>query len=303
MSTKLENPPHIPVLLQEVLAQFQPLLAENSTEPFHYLDGTLGRGGHLTAILESGPNVVALGLDRDPEALDFVSKSLSSYVEIGRLKLAHRNFMSDDIEAEFGQFDGILLDLGVSSPQLDLPQRGFSFYNDGPLDMRMDQTQGPTAAEYLKDLSEDELYEVFQKYGEVRNPRRVVRAIVNDRKTQPFETTKQLAGLIERVDGWTRKGFHPATTYFLALRLVVNREIIDLELGLQKMMKALKPKGRLAVITFHSIEDRIAKYTFRDSPLGQPLFKRVIIPSDSEQTANPRSRSAKLRVFEKASIV
>lgn len=287
------------MMLDEILEQSQPVFAGERADRFKYLDGTLGRGGHLERILAMDPRVIGWGCDRDPQALEAVGARLGALVAGGRLHLAHRNFMVDPVATEFGAFDLILLDLGVSSPQLDRAERGFSFYHDGPLDMRMDPTKGFTAADILAEYSEDDLNYLFREYGEIRSPYRVTRALVHDRKAAPFTTTRQLAGLIERVQGWAKKGFHPATPFFLALRLKVNGEIDELERGLVAMIEALAPGGRLLVITFHSLEDRIAKNVLRASALGEPVFKKVIVPSDAEIARNPRARSAKLRVFEK----
>lgn len=290
---------HVPVMLAEILEQARPVFDENGAAKLKYLDGTLGRGGHLERILGMDPRVIGWGCDRDPQALEAVSARLQSLVGAGRLHVAHRNFMVDPLREEFGEFDLVLLDLGVSSPQLDRAERGFSFYHEGPLDMRMDPTKGFTAADILAEYSEEDLNYLFREYGEIRSPYRVTRAIVHDRKTTPFTTTRQLAGLIERVQGWAKKGFHPATPFFLALRLKVNAEIDELERGLKAMIEALAPGGRLLVITFHSLEDRIAKNVLRDSELGEPVFKKVIVPTDEEIARNPRARSAKLRVFQK----
>lgn len=191
------------------------------------------------------------------------------------------------------------MDLGVSSPQLDDPERGFSFYHDGPLDMRMDPTQGTSAQEIVNTWTEVGLQRVFMELGEIPRPHRVVKAILQDRREKPFTTTSQLSQLIERVEGWRKKGRHPATQYFLALRLLVNEELDGLKESLPLLMeKALRPGGRLLVITFHSLEDRIVKNIFKDrKDLGVPVNKKVIVPSREEILENPRSRSAKLRVF------
>jgi 16S rRNA (cytosine1402-N4)-methyltransferase len=166
--------------------------------------------------------------------------------------------------------------------------------------MRMNQANELSAEYIVNTFSEDELNDVFKKYGEIFKPYRVTRALVHDRKENAFKTTRQLAGLIERVDGWKQKGMHPATKYFMALRLVVNRELEVVEESLAQMASRLKPGGRLCVITFHSLEDRIVKNGFKDlSNLGSPVFKKVVVPSDSECAENPRSRSAKLRIFER----
>ncbi|MFN8942997.1 MAG: 16S rRNA (cytosine(1402)-N(4))-methyltransferase RsmH, partial [Pseudobdellovibrionaceae bacterium] len=182
---------------------------------------------------------------------------------------------------------------------LDDGSRGFSFLHDGPLDMRMNRNQELSAARVLNESSEEELNQIFRNYGEVNSPYRVTRAIVNDRKIKNYETTREVASLIERVDGWRKKGFHPATQYFMALRLVVNSELDGLEKSLPKVMDCLKDKGLLAVLSFHSLEDRIIKNVFKSSELGQNIIKKVIVASDEEVAKNPRSRSAKLRFFQK----
>jgi 16S rRNA (cytosine1402-N4)-methyltransferase len=194
----------------------------------------------------------------------------------------------------------MLLDLGVSSPQLDVAERGFSFYHDGPLDMRMDQRREQSAADVVNNIDEDDLTELFKTLGEIPRPYKVVRAIVHDRKTEPFTTTRQLASMIERVEGWSRKGHHPATRYFMALRLYVNRELELLEQALPDLIAGLNDQGRLAVITFHSLEDRIVKNFFKThAELGKPVNKKVIIAKWPERKSNPRARSAKLRVFQR----
>jgi 16S rRNA (cytosine1402-N4)-methyltransferase len=279
---------HKPVLLKEVL-QFASEIA-----PKTILDGTFGRGGHTRAMLEACP-------DAKVTAIDYGRKELGALIASGRLALEHFNF-HDIAKFPVQGFDVILLDLGVSSPQLDEAARGFSFYHDGPLDMRMNQTSELTAAAVVNTWPEVELLNLFMKYGEIRRPQRVVRAIVNDRKQTPFTTTRELAGLIERVEGWQRKGHHPATRYFLALRMAVNNELAGLEACIPDLMRALSPRGRLLIITFHSLEDRIIKYAFRESQeLGFPLVKKVIVPSREEERENPRARSAKLRIFQRGS--
>lgn len=270
--------------------------------PLRYLDGTLGRGGHLRAILDRWPQITAVAFDQDPTAIAYAKENFATEIQQNRLQLVHRNFSEYTLE-EFGTFDGMLLDLGVSSPQLDQADRGFSFYHDGPLDMRMNPQKGLTAADIIATFSEEQLIEIFKSYGEIQRPFRVVRAIIADRQTKPFLRTRDLAGLIERVDGWQRKGFHPATQYFMALRLVVNQELEILEPSLLKLVHGLRPKGRIAVLTFHSLEDRIVKNTFKSfesvEGFGSVVNKKVIVPGREEEVANPRSRSAKLRVFEK----
>ncbi len=287
---------HIPVLLNEVLET----LSYVSKPPRRLLDGTFGRGGHCTALLRKYPELCAVGVDRDETAHAYAHEHYVEYLDNGRLTLWKGSYSKYISEHPDEKFDLILLDLGVSSPQLDAPERGFSFYGDGPLDMRMGQHQITTAADIINTWPEEQLHEIFMEYGEIRSPYRVVRAIVNDRKTVPYTSTQQLASLIERVEGWQKKGRHPATQFFMALRLVVNQELEDLKSGLPLLIAALNPGGVIAVISFHSLEDRIAKVIFKEhSELGGRLNKKVIVPSDAEEKANPRSRSAKLRGFQK----
>lgn len=292
---------HIPVMLKEILEGFAPVLTDRGAEEkLRYFDGTFGRGGHLRAVLEKDARISALASDRDPEAIAYAEENFKNEIQNERLSLRHANFAEFDPEI-WGKFDVMLLDLGVSSPQLDQGRRGFSFYSDGPLDMRMDPTKGSTAAEVIQNASEDELLEIFQELGEIQRPHRVVRAIIADRDEKPFVTTRDLAGLIERVDGWRKKGFHPATQYFMALRLYVNQELESVTNALRNLVLGLKPKGRLAVLTFHSLEDRIVKNAFKDfAELGKPVNKKVIIPEWNEAKSNPRARSAKLRLFERS---
>jgi 16S rRNA (cytosine1402-N4)-methyltransferase len=198
-------------------------------------------------------------------------------------------------------FDVGLLDLGVSSPQLDQSQRGFSFMHDGPMDMRMNQAEEITAQKLLQECAEDELIELFTKYGEIYRPQRVVRAIIADRSKKDFSSTLDFANMVARIEGWRRKGYHPATQYFQALRIAVNGELRHLENALLPLLHGLKPKGRLAVLTFHSLEDRIVKNCFKSLPdFGRPLTKKVVKTSWQESKENSRARSAKLRVFERS---
>lgn len=285
---------HIPVLFNEIVSSFDPFVGQSDVT---YLDGTFGRGGHYRLLLERNPKLKTIAFDQDPDAYAYAETHFGELMKSGHLMFYQDNFVN--FEKHFpGQIDFALLDLGVSSPQLDEPSRGFSFYHDGPLDMRMNNNEGITAADLVNSMSEQELVGLFHSLGEVHSPFKVVRAILEDRKKQPFTTTKQLSGLIERVDGWRRKGFHPATQYFMALRLKVNRELDVIENVLPRLMAKLKPGGRLAVITFHSLEDRIVKTIFRTYPeLGDPLKRKVTHPTREEELANPRSRSGKLRVF------
>lgn len=292
---------HIPVLLTPVLD----LTPEHSR---FGADVTFGRGGHTAALLEKFPQLKIFGLDRDQAALEYGHANFSALVEQKRLQLIHADFsefptvLSEKIKPQLpGEgLDFILADLGVSSPQLDEGERGFSFYHDGPLDMRMDQSRGMTAGDLVNSASEVELLEIFRVLGEVRDPRRVTRAIVTDRESEPFQSTKQLASMIERIEGWRKKGHHPATKYFLALRLAVNSELDQVRQAIPNFVEALASRGRLLMITFHSLEDRIAKLAFKAAlDQGHLVNKKVIQPSWDEQKKNPRARSAKLRVFEK----
>lgn len=285
---------HIPVLSNEIVAAFEPFLGQSEIV---YLDGTFGRGGHYKLLLEKNPHLQTIAFDQDPDAHAYAKEHFGDLLQCQKLKLYQDNFLNFN-KYYGGGIDFALLDLGVSSPQLDQPSRGFSFYHDGPLDMRMNNLEGETAANLVNNLSENDLVVLFKTFGEIHNPFRVVRAIIEDRKTTPFTTTKQLSELIERVDGWRKKGFHPATQYFMALRLKVNRELEVLDQVLPKLIEKLNKDGRLAVITFHSLEDRIVKNLFRMYPeLGEPLRRKVTHPTRAEELANPRSRSAKLRVF------
>jgi 16S rRNA (cytosine1402-N4)-methyltransferase len=284
-----------------------------------YADGTVGGAGHATGILAaSSPTGWLSGCDRDGVAVEVARKRLGGRFA-GRFEIRRGNFseMADWIPA--ASCDGVLLDLGVSSPQLDSAERGFSFQNDGPLDMRMDNRQPLTAADLVNGEDAGALAGIFWEYGDERESRRFAKAIVHDRALRKFETTKQLADLIERLAPRRGKKSHPATKVFQALRIAVNDEIGSLKHGLEAVVKILKPGGRLAVITFHSLEDRVVKefgrektrdYTFSggvDVPeLREPrvpemnwVSRRAILPGEVELTENPRARSAQLRVLEK----
>jgi 16S rRNA (cytosine1402-N4)-methyltransferase len=289
---------HIPVLRDKIIELLTPCF-EGKTKA-RYFDGTFGRGGHLRAILNHFPQVQAVAMDRDPEAIAYAQQQFASEIAEGRLVLEHGNFVDFSLEKYRDSFDGMLIDLGVSSPQLDQGHRGFSFYREGPLDMRMDNSQGATAAQILAGYSEEELENVFRNLGEIQRPMRIVRAIVHDRDSKPFVTTRDLASLVERIEGWHKKGFHPATQYFMALRLEVNQELEAVKQALVPLIYGLKTSGRLAVLTFHSLEDRIVKNLFKEQlELGAPVFKKVVQPEWAEQKENPRARSAKLRIFER----
>lgn len=284
-----------------------------------YADGTLGGAGHAMQLLAaSSPTGWLYGCDRDGVALETARQRLAERFP-GRFELRRGNYaeLADWVPA--GTCDGVLLDLGVSSPQLDQAGRGFSFMQDGPLDMRMDDRQTLTAADLVNGGSAEELAKIFWEYGDERDSRRMAKAIVHDRVLRPFSTTRQLAELIERISPRHGRKAHPATKVFQALRIAVNDEIGSLKRGLAGAVKILRPGGRLAVITFHSLEDRVVKgfgrertrdYTFTgevDVPeLRQPCVpelkwapRKAILPGDAELRENPRSRSAQLRVLEK----
>lgn len=303
---------HTPVMLNEVLAALQP------RDGGRYADGTLGGGGHAEAILRvSSPTGWLYGSDRDGAALEAAAARLAQYS--GRFEFRRGNFAELADWIKHGSCDGVLLDLGVSSPQLDVGERGFSIQQDGPLDMRMDTRQPLTAAELVNAWSENELARIFREYGEEPQSRRFARAIVEERQRYRFERTGQLAALIERLAPRHGKKRHPATQVFQALRIAVNDEIRSLKSGLAAALTILRPGGRMAVITFHSLEDRVVKefgrekerdYTFEgemDVPeLRQPkapeakwVQRKAIQPSEEEVAANPRARSAQLRVMEK----
>jgi 16S rRNA (cytosine1402-N4)-methyltransferase len=299
-------------MLQEAVAALRPISGGR------YADATLGGGGHAAAILDaSSPNGWLYGCDRDGAAIEAARRRLAAFS--GRFELRQANFAEITEWIPAGSCDGVLIDLGVSSHQLDTPVRGFSFQYEGPLDMRMDQRQSLTAAELVNHASIDELSKIFWELGDERNARRFARAIVEEREGREFSTTTKLAELIEQLAPRGRKKTHPATQVFQALRIAVNDEIGSLQKGLAGALSLLRPGGRLAVISFHSLEDRVVKafgraqsreYSFPgelDVPeLRQPrkpelrlVVRKPIMPSSAELAENPRSRSAKLRVMEK----
>ena len=296
---------HKPVLINEVISGFKDHFDKYSS--FSVLDGTFGRGGHYKALAEEfGEKLNYIGLDQDLEAIEFAKKNYSAAIKNNKLHVNHTNFSDfERIENILNDLslgnslDAVFLDLGVSSPQLDDPNRGFSFYHTGPLDMRMNQKIEKTAADVLNEESLENLREIFLEYGEIYAPQRLLNAIDEDRSKKPFLKTTEFSGLIERVCGWRKKGSHPATQYFQALRLFINQELESLDEALTNYQKILAPGGLFTVITFHSLEDRRVKFSFRDSVLGKPINKKVIKPTDEELKNNKRARSAKLRFFKK----
>ena len=295
---------HKPILVEEILSLF----------PSHFkngwaLDTTFGAGGHTTAILRRYTSCSVVALDRDLSAIQWGLKNIKPHFPDKRLHLIHADFhqYAHLVQNQFplfikeGGFDIIIMDLGVSSPQLDQAHRGFSFYKEGPLDMRMDTTQSFTAYDIINSWSEAELMDLFYSYGEIYNSSSVVKMLIRERKRSPIDTTKKLADLIVKKQGWRKKRTHPATSYFLALRLKVNNELDGLKQVVPQMIQSLHPKGRFFILTFHSLEDRIIKNIFKqvDKVEGYNLTKKVIMPTREEVKQNPRARSAKLRVFEK----
>lgn len=293
------NQLHKPVLLKEVQNAF--LEHFTTDQKLCGVDGTFGRGGHAQTLLETFKNLHLIAIDQDQEAISYAQKNFKTYIDQGRLRLIHANFSdSERIDSQLNDgIDFVFLDIGVSSPQLDDEHRGFSFYNDGPLDMRMDQTSKKTAADVINTYSLEDLREIFLKYGEVYAPDKLLNAIKEFRSNKNFETTKELSDLIESKLGWRKKGVHPATLYFQALRIYINQELESLGLALSYYVEKLKPTGIFVVISFHSLEDRMVKQFFKTSPHGRPVNKKVIKPTEDEIQQNKRARSSKLRVFKK----
>ena len=303
---------HKPVMVAEVLAGL------GAKPGGRYVDGTVGGAGHAAAILEaSSPTGWLYGCDRDGDAVEAARDRLLEFA--GRMELRRGNFSELPEWVEEGSCDGVLLDLGVSSPQLDHGERGFSFQQDGPLDMRMDRTQALMARDFVNEASEEDLANIFWKYGGETETRRMSKAIVRDRRLRRFETTRQLAEMLERISPRAGRKTHPATRVFQALRMTVNDELGSLERGLAGALRILKPGGRLAVITFHSLDDRVVKEFGRRrardyevaGPVDVPELRRpcrpqlklvsrkAIQPGAAELRENPRSRSAQLRIMEK----
>jgi 16S rRNA (cytosine1402-N4)-methyltransferase len=290
---------HEPVLTAQVLQHLRP------ERGGVFVDCTVGLGGHARALLAAGATRL-VGLDRDPAALAIARETLAPWRE--RVELVHADYrtISDVLDArDIPLVDGALADLGVSSMQFDAPGRGFSFQRDEPLDMRMDQTQSGTAAELVANAGEEELANAIFQFGEERFSRRIARAIVTARREAPVDTTARLAAIVRR--SVPRRGYQridPATRTFQALRIWVNRELEGLDLYIQHVAHRLRAGARMAVITFHSLEDRIVKHTLRalakaSEPIVQVLTKKPIVPDEDEVRRNPRARSAKLRAAEK----
>ncbi|MCW9025247.1 MAG: 16S rRNA (cytosine(1402)-N(4))-methyltransferase RsmH [Gammaproteobacteria bacterium] len=307
-----EEQAHRPVLLKEAIE------ALNIRPDGYYIDGTFGRGGHSSAILaQLGEEGKLLALDKDPQA---ITEANNIFVNEPRFSIRQDSFaMMDTHVAELGwmgKVDGILLDLGVSSPQLDDAQRGFSFQQEGPLDMRMDPEQGQSAAEWIATAKEKDIARVLKEYGEERFAKRIAGAIVKARAVKAITTTKQLATIVAEANPAWEKNKDPATRSFQAIRIYINRELVDLEDCFTKVLEILKPGGRLVVISFHSLEDRRVKHFMRDMAKGDdfppdlPVMQSQLKPSmnligkavragKDEVAANPRSRSAIMRTAER----
>ncbi|HZJ94218.1 MAG TPA: 16S rRNA (cytosine(1402)-N(4))-methyltransferase RsmH [Thiopseudomonas sp.] len=305
---------HITVLLDEAVAALA--VQPNGC----YVDGTFGRGGHSRLILQQlSEQGQLIGFDKDPRAIE---TGVQLQEQDARFSIVQRSFAEMDAELKqrdlFPKVDGVLLDLGVSSPQLDDAERGFSFMHDGPLDMRMDPSQGVSAAEWIAEVSAEEMARVFKEYGEERFAWRMAKAIVARREQQPFTRTADLAAVITEANPAWEKGKNPATRAFQGMRIHLNNELADLEAGLEAALDSLKVGGRLVVISFHSLEDRIVKHFMRRKAKGEadqlprhlpiipekfePLIKVLGKPqyaSAAELKANPRARSAVMRVAEK----
>ncbi len=305
-----ENPiPHLPVLFHEVICALAPV------SKGRYVDGTLGAGGHSRGILQaSSPDGELFGLDLDPSALSLAASALQEFGQRAHLKLgSYADLIIHLQEIGWHHVDGIVLDLGVSSMQLDRPEKGFSFRLDAPLDMRFDPSAPLTGAEILNEWDEADITRILWEYGEEQHARKIVRAIAQNR---PIRTTTHLADIIEKAIG-RRGSIHPATKTFQALRIEVNHELDNLKSVLPQAVELLQPGGKLAIISFHSLEDRIVKHFFLDQskdcicPPAQPvctcnhratvkiLTRHPVVATNEEMEQNPRSRSAKLRVIER----
>ncbi|HIJ91512.1 MAG: 16S rRNA (cytosine(1402)-N(4))-methyltransferase RsmH [Desulfobulbaceae bacterium] len=288
------QPSHLPVMLEEVVRSLAPV------DGGIYVDGNLGLGGHTERILETcGPTGQVIGFDWDAAALSMAQERLARFT--GRVRFVHENFTSIKetlMELGIGTIDGLLLDLGLSSLQLDASGRGFSFKGSEPLDMRMDQRQATTAAQLVNEASQEELADIFFYYGEERQARRIAERLVEERRKEKIVSTDQLVALVDQAipKRYHPKKIHVATKVFQALRIAVNRELDSLEQILADGATLLAPGARFCVISFHSLEDRLVKQAFRENPLLEVITSKPLTPGLAECTRNPRARSAKLRV-------
>ncbi|BDA59018.1 16S rRNA (cytosine(1402)-N(4))-methyltransferase RsmH [Shewanella xiamenensis] len=304
---------HLSVLLEETVGGL------NIKDDGIYIDGTFGRGGHSRQVLQRlGENGRLIAIDRDPQAIE----AAKQFADDPRFQIVHGGFgqLADYVEelGLVGKIDGVLLDLGVSSPQLDDAERGFSFLRDGPLDMRMDNSQGETAAQWLARAEIEDMAWVFKTYGEEKNARHIARCIAADRDKTPFLRTKDLADLIARITKNKERNKHPATRVFQAIRIYINSELDQIDQALEGALTVVAPQGRLSIISFHSLEDRIVKRFIRrhsqgeSVPHGLPITEdqinksrklraigKAIMPSDEEIERNARARSSVLRIAER----
>ena len=287
---------HTPVLLDEVMTHLNPVSGGI------YADVTLGGAGHARAVLErSAPDGRLIGTDRDPSALEAAEAALSEFGDRVTVRKARIRELREVLDAlDIDRVDGVLADLGVSSVQLDRAERGFSLANEGPIDMRMDPTEGETALELIGRFDADELADVIYEYGEERRSRRVARALKAAYEEGTLNTTSDLRRAVHRATGPKRGRIDPSTRTFQALRIAVNEELQDLSDFLRAVPHVLKEGGVVAVISFHSLEDRIVKHTFRDDETLEPMTKKPIVAGEEERARNPRSRSAKLRAARRA---
>jgi len=278
---------HQPVMTQHIIDLFT-----HAPQPMHFLDATFGRGGHSRALLDAFPECKMTAIDRDPEAISYAKKEMAHYKE--RFSIAQCRFsMAKDL-FQNENFSGILMDIGVSSPQIDQGNRGFSIQKDGPLDMRMDPTTGMTAADFIHSMKEKELADLIFHYGQETNSRRIARKIIDARHKKPITSTQELSQIILKATPYRRR-LHPATKTFQALRIAVNDELSELETFLSFSGTLLRSKGILCVICFHSLEDRIVKNFFKTSTQFFCAKKKPSYPERSEVIDNIRSRSARLR--------
>jgi 16S rRNA (cytosine1402-N4)-methyltransferase len=289
---------HIPVLLDEVVAHLNPVAGGV------YADVTLGAGGHSRAILDrSAPDGRLIGTDRDPAALQAAREALCEFGDRVTLRKARIRDIRDVLdELEIEHVDGVVADLGVSSAQLDRGERGFSLTREGPIDMRMDPTEGETALEFIARIGVDDLANVIYQFGEERRSRRIARAVKRAYEEGELATTSDLVRAVHRVTGPKRGRIDPATRTFQALRIAVNDELSDLEGFLRVLPSVLRAGGVVAVISFHSLEDRMVKHAFRDGDALDPLNKKPVVASEEERQQNPRSRSAKLRAARRVEV-
>ncbi|MCM2277641.1 MAG: 16S rRNA (cytosine(1402)-N(4))-methyltransferase RsmH [Oligoflexia bacterium] len=309
MSSVPSSTVHVPILVEPIVrALVEPYQLLPEDAPVHWLvDFTLGGGGHTAALLEalaSAPRTArhkVLSLDQDPEALERARMRFARELEQGRLEIARRRFSEAEDLLEGRPVLGMMADLGFSSDQMDSAERGLSFQSEGPLDMRLDPTRGRSCREFLSQVSEDELGRILQDYGEERFARRIASAIIQRRREKKLPTTtRELAELIVRaIPAGARHGrIHAATRTFQALRIAVNEEMNELDCLLGRAILFLKPGGRAAILSFHSLEDRKVKHAFRQEPF-EPLTRKPLEADEAETSRNPRARSAKLRIAER----